>query len=250
MYSALSDFGLYGPAAKRRSSDRKRTLGKISLPRVRQGWRSVLERRSRPEEHRRRFRSFSLCLSLSLLSSHTQSTRIIHSRSPSCDASSIEGTRATFRKRAHEKTLSSREREDRGGGAIPLLRRRAFEDSAGGASATLRLRDEQQWILRRAALVAVVGQAVIGAAGERDAVRPASRLDLERRGDRRRRLLLQLLPGGQAAAPAITAASQKARRRSAGWNGPFSVTPVSDLCRRRCLDTGGSAFARGRVARS
>lgn len=37
-------------------------------------------------------------------------------------------------------------------------------------------------------------------------------------------------------------------RRSAGWNGPFSVPPMSNVGRRRRLDAGGPTLTRGRVA--
>lgn len=233
---ALSDSGLYGPAAECKSSDRKHTLGKISLA-MRQGC-NLGASKSTGRTSATRLRAPRSLFFFPLFNALSSAS---HSRLP-CDASFIEGT-ATLQKRAREKTPSSREREDRGGGAIPLLR--AFDDGAGSAPATLRLRDEEQWILRRA-LVAVVGQAVIGAASERDAVRSAPRLGLDRD---RRRLLLQLLPRRQAAASTL-AASQKPRRCSAGWNGSFSVTSMSDFCRRRRFDAGGPALANGRVARS
>jgi len=65
-------------------------------------------------------------------------------------------------------------------------------------------------------------------------------------------LLLRFLRR-QATTPAATASRYPGPRshysgRGAGWNGSFSVTPVSNFGRRRRLNTGGPAFARGRVA--
>lgn len=76
------------------------------------------------------------------------------------------------KQRVRERTSSSREREDRG----TLLRTFRGVDST---PTTLRFRDEQHRVLQQnVIIVAIVGQAVIGAAGEGNAIRPASRFDL------------------------------------------------------------------------
>lgn len=148
-----------------------------------------------------------------------------------------------------KRTSSSRERKDLGA----VLRSFSAVD---GAPATFRFHDEEQRIFRRIIVVAVVGQAVIGAAGERDAVRPASRLALGRRataGDLLLRLVLLQLRHQTAASVATASTCHDPRprsRRGAGRNGSLSVPPVSSVGRRRRLDAGGPALARRRVARS